>query len=233
MPEGLFSKVVRMIWMQKAVKFDLKYGFDVKHLKDFPDVDKPPIYLNLRPVGEGGTLCEEDFDLLAMIIVENIEKAIKEYHLKFDAICGIPKAGVYIIDAIRRVAPWFEKKYRIVELDKVGLGSERRITLKEGFQYKKGERILLIDDVVSWATSSKEAIAVLLSAGSIPVGVIFYLDRQEGGKELLERMGYVVLVCNTMDAMLSTFHFMFKMDLEPYYAYKKYAQKARLLLDQF
>jgi orotate phosphoribosyltransferase len=229
MEESLFVRVAEMIWKRSAIKFNLN-GFTVKHHDKYPNAPRPPIYLNLRLKGEKGTLLPEDFDLIAKLMWSKIEEAIKNGTLYFTAIAGIPTAGAYIIEALKRVVPDLEKRFRIVELDKITLKHERKIVLKKDFEYKEDERILLIDDVVSWATSSVEAIMALRSAGSDPMAVCFYLDRQEGGGELLEKMGIGVVSCNIMTALLSFFYFKYSLSLVFFTAYKEYAEKSKNLL---
>jgi orotate phosphoribosyltransferase len=228
--ESLFVRVARMIWERAAIKFDLAKGFPVKHHEKYPDAPSPPIYMSLRLKGKKGTLLPEDFDLIAELIWREIEKAIKSGEIYFTAIAGIPTAGSYLIEALRRIVPDLEKRFRIVDLDKIETKEGRRIVLKKGFEYRNGERILLIDDVVSWATSSIEAIMALLSAGSNPIAICFYLDREEGGKELLEKMGIEVVSCNTMSALLSLYYFKYRLDLIFFKAYKEYAEKSKNLL---
>ena len=48
----------------------------------------------------------------------------------------------------------------------------------------KGQRVLIIDDVISAGTAVGESVALVLAAGGTPVGVIIGLDRQERGGEV-------------------------------------------------
>jgi orotate phosphoribosyltransferase len=46
----------------------------------------------------------------------------------------------------------------------------------------KGNRVLIIDDVISAGTSVQESVTMIHAAGAIPTGVVISLDRQERGQ---------------------------------------------------
>ncbi len=63
-----------------------------------------------------------------------------------------------------------------------------------------GGRVLIVDDVISAGTSTRESVAIIRAAGAEPVGVANSLDRQERGQgsrsaiaELREELGLAVV----------------------------------------
>jgi orotate phosphoribosyltransferase len=59
--------------------------------------------------------------------------------------------------------------------------------LMEGYVIKKGDRVLVVDDVVTTAKSTIQAIQAVEEAGGIVEQVICLVDREEGGREALAR----------------------------------------------
>ncbi len=54
---------------------------------------------------------------------------------------------------------------------------------------KKGDRVLIVEDVITTGGSSKNAIKRAKKCGLKVMGVVALIDRQEGGKEAVEKMG--------------------------------------------
>ncbi|ADE16813.1 orotate phosphoribosyltransferase [Nitrosococcus halophilus Nc 4] len=46
----------------------------------------------------------------------------------------------------------------------------------------EGQRVLIVDDVISAGTSVQESVTIIHAAGAIPAGVVISLDRQERGQ---------------------------------------------------
>ena len=55
------------------------------------------------------------------------------------------------------------------------------MTFKRGFTLKKGERVLIVEDIVTTGGSVKEVIEVVRAAGGVPVAIGMLVDRS-GGK---------------------------------------------------
>lgn len=56
-----------------------------------------------------------------------------------------------------------------------------KMTFRRGFKLAPGERVLIVEDIVTTGGSVKEVIDVVLESGAIPVGVGLLVDRS-GGK---------------------------------------------------
>lgn len=62
--------------------------------------------------------------------------------------------------------------------------SEGRMTLRRSFTLSPGERVLVVEDVVTTGGSAKEVAAVAERAGAVVVGVAAIVDRSSGGHGL-------------------------------------------------
>jgi uridine monophosphate synthetase len=98
---------------------------------------------------------------------------------------GIPYAGLPLAVAaslagrVPLIYPRREEK---------GYGTRKRI---EG-QFKPGERVVLIDDIITDGASKLEAIAPLEEAGLVVRDLVILVDREQGGRELLAARGYTL-----------------------------------------
>lgn len=62
--------------------------------------------------------------------------------------------------------------------------SDARLTLRRGFALSPGERVLVVEDVVTTGGSTLETIAVATSAGAQVVGAAALIDRSGGAAQL-------------------------------------------------
>lgn len=67
-------------------------------------------------------------------------------------------------------------------------GTGRRI---EGC-FETGQTVVVVEDVITTGGSAQEAIAALSAEGAKILGVFAVVDREEGGREVLERAGHPV-----------------------------------------
>jgi uridine monophosphate synthetase len=110
-----------------------------------------------------------------------------------DRIAGIPYAGLPLAVAaslaggVPLVYPRREEK---------AYGTRRRI---EG-AFEPGERVVVIDDIVTDGTSKLEAIAPLEAAGLVVEELIVLIDREQGGAERLAAKGYRLHAVLTISA---------------------------------
>jgi orotate phosphoribosyltransferase len=56
-----------------------------------------------------------------------------------------------------------------------------------------GDRVVVVEDVITTGGSARRAVEALRREGIIPVGILALVDRQEGGREALEALGLPVL----------------------------------------
>lgn len=67
-----------------------------------------------------------------------------------------------------------------------------------GGEIKSGERFIFFDDVITNGRSKIEGIKPIERAGGIIDTIIIVVDREQGGKENLEKMGYRVKAISTI-----------------------------------
>jgi orotate phosphoribosyltransferase len=58
------------------------------------------------------------------------------------------------------------------------------VTLRRGFSLKPGERVLVVEDVVTTGKSTKEVFDVIRAAGAVVSGACSVVDRSEGKADL-------------------------------------------------
>ncbi len=56
----------------------------------------------------------------------------------------------------------------------------------------EGERVVILEDVITTGSSTLKAINAAISSGLVVKGVVALVDREEGGKENIEKMGIKV-----------------------------------------
>jgi orotate phosphoribosyltransferase len=59
--------------------------------------------------------------------------------------------------------------------------------------FRAGDRVVIVEDVITTGVSALRAIAAVKSAGGEIKGVLTVIDREDGGRETIERGGYSVI----------------------------------------
>jgi len=135
-----------------------------------------PYYVDLRIVPSFPDAFKDICDFYTQTITREI--GIKN----FDRIAGIPVAGIPFAS---QVAYNLRKPFLYV-LKGVKLhGRGRRV---EGI-LASGERVLLIDDLDTTGLTLKESADAVRAEGGIVTDAIAFIDREEGGKEIMEQNG--------------------------------------------
>jgi orotate phosphoribosyltransferase len=128
-------------------------------------------------------------------IAEAMEAEMRRSGKKIDAIAGVVLGSVPLAVALslRTGIP-----YVMVRKEKKDHGTGKMIegTLKEG------ARVLVVEDVVTSAGSSAEAVAILRNAGAKVDSVLAVIDRQEGGAARLAEIGVELLPLLTAEEVL-------------------------------
>lgn len=134
-----------------------------------------PFYVDLRPLASDPKILKHLANyLLEMLPLDN-----------FDLICGVPYAALPMATAmsLESYIPLIIKRKEAKEY-----GTKKLI---EGI-YKKGQNCLLVEDVITSGKSLLETIPEIENEGISVSDIVVVLDRQQGGKELLESKGYNV-----------------------------------------
>ncbi len=118
-------------------------------------------------------------------LLAEIGKALagKAKEIGCDRIAGIPYAGLPL-GVAASLAGGIPMIYPRKEAKQYGTGK-----LIEG-SFNPGDRILVIDDIITDGASKVEAIAPLTEAGLVVTDVLIILDREQGGETILARSGY-------------------------------------------
>jgi uridine monophosphate synthetase len=107
----------------------------------------------------------------------------KVHTQKFDLICGVPYAAIPLATAIS-----IQHTIPLIFLRKElkSYGTKQRI---EGV-FEKGQRVLLVEDVITFGESVLSAIDYLEAAGLVVEDVAIFTDREQGGMANIAAEGY-------------------------------------------
>lgn len=135
-----------------------------------------PYYIDLRVIPS----FPDAFSKVIEIFVEAVRSEVGVE--SFDRIAGIPTAGLPLsaITAylLKRPFIYIRQKQRLK-------GRERRV---EGI-IMPGDRVLLVDDLVTTGLSLKNSALAVRAEGGIVSDAFVLLDREEGGREMLAKIG--------------------------------------------
>ena len=162
----------------KFGKFTLKSGIE------------SPFYVDLRPLASDPKILKK----LAEHLLEILPK-----DNKLDLICGVPYAALPMATVMSLLSdiPLIMKRK-----EAKGYGTKKLI---EGI-YKQGQSCLLVEDVITSGKSLLETIAEVEKEGLKVSDIVVVLDRQQGGKELLEQKGYRVHTLFTITEVVKILH---------------------------
>jgi len=142
-----------------------------------------PFYIDLRVVISHPEVLAEVGRLMAAAVAR----------CRADRIAGIPYAGLPLAVAAS-LAGGFPLIYP--RREEKAYGTRRRI---EG-TFHPGERVVVIDDIVTDGASKLEAIAPLEAAGLVIEDLIVLIDREQGARERLAQKGYRLHAVLTISA---------------------------------
>ena len=100
----------------------------------------------------------------------------------FDVIAGIPTSGMIYASIL---AYRIQKPFIYVRKEQKNWGEKKRI---EG-KLEKNKRVLLVDDLITTGKTILDAILAIRWGEGIVNDVVVLVDREEGGKEKLEKEG--------------------------------------------
>ena len=69
--------------------------------------------------------------------------------------------------------------------------------------YRAGDRVVVIEDVITTGGSAQRAIGAVRAAGGTVLGVLAVVDREEGGRETLEQGGIAVRALATLSEIVA------------------------------
>ena len=140
--------------------------------------------------------------------------------LAFDRIAGIPYAGLPL-GVAAALTGGFPLCYARKETKEYG--TKRLI---EG-EHHPGERVVLIDDVITDGGAKVEAAAPFQAAGLVVEDVLVLVDREQGGAELLARHGLRLHCCYTLREILTLLRDAARISPESYEQVMQYLRGAQ------
>jgi len=132
-----------------------------------------PVYIDLRVLVSYPKVLKQ----VAKAYISILEK------LKFDRMAAVPYTAIPIVCAISfyNNKPWLYTRKEVKDY-----GTKKPF---EG-EYKTGEKVVLVDDMITTGASKIEAIKPLTDAGLIIKDIVVLFDREQGGKEFLKEKGF-------------------------------------------
>jgi len=135
-----------------------------------------PYYIDLRVIPSFPDVFREICDFYAEYITSSI--GLKN----FDRTAGIPVAGIIFAS---QIAYNLRKPFLFVSKGVRLHGRQRRV---EGV-LASGDRVLLIDDLITTGLTIKKTANAVRAEGGVVTDAVVFLDREEGGKQQLEKCG--------------------------------------------
>lgn len=69
--------------------------------------------------------------------------------------------------------------------------------------FRQGDRVVVIEDVITTGGSALQAINAIRAANGVVIGVLALVDREEGGRQIIEKAGVPVVTLVTASQIVS------------------------------
>ena len=180
---SIITKIANALYLSGCIRFG---SFKIKSGAN------SPYYIDLsRVLAAPKQLC-----IIAEVASEKIRQISKVE--KIDKLSSIELKGALIVPSI---ACELNLPCVIIRKEEKGYGVKGRIA---GADVKKGDNILFFDDVVSEGLSKIEGIKTLHELGANVKHLLVVVNRQHGGKENLEKLGYRVHALATITEIVDS-----------------------------
>ncbi|MBI2020786.1 hypothetical protein HYS94_05255 [Candidatus Daviesbacteria bacterium] len=161
----------------RPIDFRIDPGeFVFKHHEKNPAAPLSPMYINLRNLPQ--KLVDAIAKILASIKIEPTPAVLS----------GIPKAALPIAEAYSKIT----KIPQVEIFDKEDGEAKRSVIQNKNAPKGEGKKLLIIDDLITKGNSKIEAFKIAEKLGYKVIALLVLFDRQEGGVEELEKLGYKV-----------------------------------------
>lgn len=166
----IHAKMANILFKVGAIKFGV---FQLSSGK------QSPYYIDLRLIPSFPDAFREICDFYTQQITQEIGLN------NFSRIAGVPIAGMPFAS---QIAYNLKKPFLYIRKDIKLHGRERRV---EGILIS-GDKVIVIDDLLTTGFTLKNAVDAVRAEGGVVTDVVVFLDREEGGKQLLESNGVKV-----------------------------------------
>lgn len=136
---------------------------------------KSNLYFSVKDINSS-VACVETF-------IQAMTPLVAQFH--FDRLADIKSGASFLVGALR---------YRL-KLSGIEAVLETRthgIIKQINGRYNKGDEVLLVEDVLSTGGTLESALKILTSHQLSIKNILVWINRQEGGKERLEKLGFKV-----------------------------------------
>lgn len=140
----------------------------------------------------------KDLSTIVDMAAEKIKDIMKTE--KIDKLASIELKGALVLPSI---ACLVNLPCVVVRKEEKTYGATGRIA---GSNVKRGEHVIFFDDVVSEGLSKLEGIKPLEELGAYVKHIVVVVDRKEGGKQKLEKLGYVVHALTSILEMIDSLY---------------------------
>jgi len=139
---------------------------------------RSPYYIDIKKAST-------DPEVLA-VIAQEMSRTLSAEGVGFDRIAGVVLGSIPLAVALSLKT---KVPYVMVRKEKKDHGTGKLVEGTLG----KGERVLVVEDVITSAGSVADAVTILRNEGAVVETVLAVVDRQEGGRERLEGMSVRLL----------------------------------------
>jgi orotate phosphoribosyltransferase len=169
-----------------AIEQGNERGFFIKSHEENPNLPLSPFFLNLRTPEnpKPGPLTPD----VVQLIAKAMHTLVRQLGIAYDKVVPIPNAADPFAEQFVVLSP--DKP--LIKLGKEVSADKRRIIGVISGEIISGQRVLLIDDLITKAHSKREAIASLKNAGLHVRDIVVLVDREQGGVQELRNEGYIV-----------------------------------------
>ena len=171
-----------------------------------------PYYVDLRVVPSFPDAFRRICDFCGEYIISQV--GLKN----FDRIAGVPLAGIPFAS---QIAYNLQKPFLYVRKGIRRHGRQRRV---EGILVS-GDRVLLVDDLVTTGLNLKKAAQAIRAEGGVVKEAVAFLDREEGGREKLEKSGIKIHTLLKISEVANTLYEMGAIDEESFKTILKQVKK--------
>ena len=159
---------------------------------------RSPYYIDCRLT----TLNPEGASLVGELLFDIIQAEAARRKVRIDAVGGLtlgadPVALAIGLASFRRAADDFIQVFTVRKAPK----AHGQTKLIEG-NFKEGNRVVVVDDVVTKGDSTLRAIEAVQAAGGIVEFAVVLVDRQEGGRQNIEGKGTAVFPLFTKSELI-------------------------------